>query len=231
MNDNQVLEQLSETDPYAPGTLMPASAWSREAALSEIERRMGMEPHESTKRPAITSTPTRTEQPTMARTPVGKEPRAPWWRGPRVVVSAFAVTAMVVVAVLVLTNLTDSDGTDAASGPSATINDYVDAYNDGNIDEIMALFTEQSVITGHPFNFGGVTGIGAIRGLQEMDLRAAATENAYTISNVAVSGNTVTWDHVWIGRDGDQFCKQGHSAVVMDSKILSWDWGAGKVCG
>lgn len=49
MNDTRVIEELSLTDAYAPGTSMPADAWSRDAVLLEIERRMGMDPKESTK--------------------------------------------------------------------------------------------------------------------------------------------------------------------------------------
>lgn len=40
MNDAQLLEQLSLTDAYAPDTDMPSAAWTRDAAFSEIERRM-----------------------------------------------------------------------------------------------------------------------------------------------------------------------------------------------
>ena len=55
MNDTEILTQLAGTDAYAPGTEMPSSAWSRETARSEIERRMGMEPRETTDQPNITS--------------------------------------------------------------------------------------------------------------------------------------------------------------------------------
>lgn len=43
MNDAEVLEQLSATDVYAPGTEMPVAAWTRDAARSEIEWRIGMQ--------------------------------------------------------------------------------------------------------------------------------------------------------------------------------------------
>jgi len=230
MNDNQVLEQLSETDAYAPGTLMPALAWGRETALSEIERRMGMEPRESTKQPTITSAPTSEDQLDITSPPTRTRQQTPRWRGPRVALGAVAATAIVVLAVFAIASLTDSDGPEVGSAPSEAINAYIDAYNAGDINGIMTLFTEQSVITGHPFGFGGVTGIEAIKSLQEMDLRVAATENAYTISNVQVVGNTVTWDHVWIKVDGHSSCKQGNNAVVENGKIISWAFGTGKTC-
>ncbi len=46
MNDTQILEQLSNADVYAPDVEMPASAWSRAATLTEIERRIDMQTHE-----------------------------------------------------------------------------------------------------------------------------------------------------------------------------------------
>lgn len=45
MNDSQILERLSSTDAYAPETDMPLSAWSRDIAFSEIERRIGVDGH------------------------------------------------------------------------------------------------------------------------------------------------------------------------------------------
>lgn len=92
--------------------------------------------------------------------------------------------------------------------PAATIEDYVTAYNAGDIDGVMALFSHDSVVTGHPFATEA-RGLEAIRSLQLADLAAAATENAYTISNVQVSGSTVTWGHLWVSADGQEFCQQG----------------------
>jgi hypothetical protein len=52
----------------------------------------------------------------------------------------------------------------------------------------------------------------------------AAVDDPYTISNVEVDGDTVTWDHVWTSTDGGHFCQEGHSAVIAGSKILTWVW-------
>lgn len=112
-------------------------------------------------------------------------------------------------------------GSDA--DPAATIEAYVTAYNAGDIDAVMALFSEESVITGHPFR-AEAAGLAAIRGLKAEEFDIKATDNAYTISNVEVASNTVTWDHVWINEDGEQYCYQGQRAVVEDGKILSWTW-------
>ena len=49
MNDSQMLETLAMTDAYAPHEPLPASTWTRDTALTEIERRAIMQ---TEKRPA-----------------------------------------------------------------------------------------------------------------------------------------------------------------------------------
>ena len=42
-NDEMLLEKLSATDACPQGTQLPEEAWSRDVALTEIERRVGMQ--------------------------------------------------------------------------------------------------------------------------------------------------------------------------------------------
>jgi hypothetical protein len=120
-------------------------------------------------------------------------------------------------------------GSDDAD-PAGVIEDMTAAYNAGDIDAVMALFSEESVVTGHPFEARSV-GLSAIRAVQVEDRNSAATDNPYIISNVEATGDTVTWDHVWTRDDGGQSCKQGHTAVIQDGKILTWVWpGGGFAC-
>ena len=131
---------------------------------------------------------------------------------------------LLVALVLVLVALGGCGGDDA--DPAGVLNDYRAAYNAGDIDAVMDLFTDESVVTGHPFQASS-EGLSAIRSVQVSDIAAAATSDAYTISNVEVSGDTVTWDHVWTSSTGDQFCQEGQTAVIKDGKILTWDWPDG----
>lgn len=113
----------------------------------------------------------------------------------------------------------------SATDPQSTLEHYIAAYNAGDLNGIMALFTEASTVTGHPYSTtGSETGLEEIRTFQNIDLAAAADANAYTISNIEVSGDTVTWDHAWVDRLGRQFCKSGMSAVVEDGKFVSFTW-------
>lgn len=115
--------------------------------------------------------------------------------------------------------------------PASTLNAYIAAYNDKDIDAVMELFTEESVVAGHPYSTtGSETGLEAIRTFQRIDMTAAAEEDAYTISNVEVSGDTVTWDHVWIDDQGQQFCKYGMSASVEDGKFVLFNFPDGFGC-
>ena len=50
MNDIQLINVVAETDAHAPNTPLPATTWSRDAALAEIERRMGMESRDTTRK-------------------------------------------------------------------------------------------------------------------------------------------------------------------------------------
>jgi ketosteroid isomerase-like protein len=106
--------------------------------------------------------------------------------------------------------------------PGATIASYVAAYNSGDIDAVMALFTEESTVMGHPMS--NASGLTAIRRVQVQDMDAAADTDAYSISTVEVTGDTVTWNQVWTRSDGRQFCQTGQSAEVEDDTFVSWTW-------
>lgn len=116
--------------------------------------------------------------------------------------------------------------------PASIVDAYFAAYNEKDIDTVMELFTEESVVAGHPFSTtGSETGLETIRRFQRIDMTAAAEEDAYTISNVEVSGNTATWDHVWVDDQGQRFCKSGMSAVIEDGKFVIFDFsGGGFLC-
>jgi len=144
--------------------------------------------------------------------------------------SLWLVTAaLIILAGVALAWLNSGQTTTVAGQPNdhaATIEAYTAAYNAGDIDEVMAFFSEEFVMTDHPFN-ESVTGLVEMRGVMLRDIASATPENAYTISNVEVSGNTVTWDGLWVNKQGQEYCQFGQSAVVEDGTILLWTWPAG----
>ena len=126
-------------------------------------------------------------------------------------------------AVVAMVLLLGACGGDDDADPAAAIRDYAAAYNSGDVDAVMELFTDESVVNGHPFASRS-EGLSAIRAVQVDDLAAAATENAYSFSAVEVSDDTVTWNSEWTSDDGGLFCQVGHTAVVKDGKIRTWTW-------
>ncbi len=106
----------------------------------------------------------------------------------------------------------------ATSDPTDVLNDYVAAYNSGDIDLVMGFFSEDSVVTRHPAA-AEATGLTAIRDIHG-EVGSGAT---YTVTIHDVTGNTITWDHIWPTEEGDN-CVDGHTAVIDEGKFVSWDW-------
>jgi len=170
-------------------------------------------------------------------TPITTERRAPWWKGPKVGLGLAAATAVVVIAVVAIASLTSSDEPDTAGSPSQTVAAYLAAYNAGDIDEVMALFTDQSVIANLPaLGRAGLgenpvlTGLKAIRDFHVTDRAHAAGADPYVFSNVDAVGNAVTWDHTWMSNEGLRGCGEGHEAIVEDGKIVSWTFATVSFC-
>lgn len=114
----------------------------------------------------------------------------------------------------------DQDGGD---DPAAVIETYVSEYNAGDLEGVVALFADDATMIGHPFE-AQATGRDEIRSVHAEEVGGTGT---YTISNVAASGNTVSWDHVWVVEDDGrrvEFCVDGHSATVEQGHITSWTW-------
>ena len=144
-------------------------------------------------------------------------------RNVMVALGAFAV-AVVAVAVVATVNTGDDIAPAGTSDdPAEVLNQYIAAYNSGDIDAIMAAYTEDSVLYGYS-DTSEVAGLTAIRTMWTGDLAAAASTDAWSISNVEVDGDTVTWDQVWVDGAGGNHCMEGQSAVIKDGKILTWTW-------
>ncbi len=158
----------------------------------------------------------------------------------RLVAVLAGATVVVLVAVgvssLLFGNESDVADSDVA-GPQATVEGYFAAFNSQDIEAVLGFFTEASRIDDHPKDKPVFRGFGVpLRGLteirrtlqREMDL--TATVDGYVISNVEVSGNSVTWDHAWTANDGGRTCAEGHSATVEDGKILLWEYPVPHSC-
>ena len=90
----------------------------------------------------------------------------------------------------------------------------------------MIFFSEESVVTDSQFSVEAE----GIEAIHDQDMRTAAAADAFTISNVEVSGDTVTWDQARVSGTGHELCLEDASAVATDGAILSWDWSSGFKC-
>ena len=133
------------------------------------------------------------------------------------------VAAGLLTAILILAGCGDDDSDDVSdSEPAEVIAEYQGAYNDSDIDAVMVLFSEDSVLSDHPLAPASVAGLEAIRSHHLADMAVAAETDAYKTSNVEVSGDTVTWDHVWTNTAGNEWCGEGNTALITNGQILTW---------
>ena len=101
---------------------------------------------------------------------------------------------------------------------------YVDAFNVRDADGMTAVFAEDAVVVGHPLDptpDTPIQGIAAI-GLQwREDVSNADGNDAFEVSNVEVSGDTVTFDHVFFG-SAHTCAGAENQIVVREQKIVSY---------
>ena len=102
-------------------------------------------------------------------------------------------------AALVLAACSDGDGSGSSGDldPAEVVEGYVSAYNAQDIDRVMTFFADDAVIIE---GAEGIEGAAAIRAgeLAKFEVHAPGGE-AYSISNLVVTGDTATWDHVFEG--------------------------------
>lgn len=122
------------------------------------------------------------------------------------------------VAAMLVTTACTAETTDSTQSATDVINDYVAAYNAGDIDLVMGFFSEDSVVMGHPAAQEAM-GLTAIRDIHE----EVGSGDTYTITIQDETGNTITWDHIWHTAEGEN-CVDGHTAVIANDKFVSWDW-------
>ena len=108
---------------------------------------------------------------------------------------------------------------------SDTIRAFLDAFNARDLDRVMSFFADDAVILGAGARFGGaerIEGAAAIRASERRSFSVHAPGgDAYSISNLTVTGNTVTWDHRFKGT-AHTCVGTGNEAVVEDGKIVLW---------
>jgi hypothetical protein len=102
---------------------------------------------------------------------------------------------------------------------------YADAVNARDGDAVMALFDVEVTITGHPLDGtpgSPALGLAEARALEALTIQLAVADDAYQASDIDVSGNVVTWSHLFHGQA--HTCVGTDEIVVESGKIVRWDY-------
>jgi hypothetical protein len=117
----------------------------------------------------------------------------------------------------------DGSGSSRAADPAEVVEGYVAAYNAQDIDRVMAFFADNAVIINGTERIEGAEAIRAEE-LGGFEVHAPGGE-AYSISNLVVTDNAVTWDHLFKGT-AHTCVGTGDEAVVEDGKIVMWTFAS-----
>lgn len=116
--------------------------------------------------------------------------------------------------------------------PVDVVDAYQQAFASNDLETLVALFTPFTVVSGHPLDGGDVSGLAAIRLLEEQALAWARPDDPLRFDDVRVSGDSVTFDQVIYGADGGCISGRQNRIVVDTGKILRWEWGSEQMsCG
>ena len=134
-------------------------------------------------------------------------------------------TAVLLLVGIVLAGCGDSD--ESSDDARAALDAWVDGINAHSVDDVMAAFADDSRLIDHPLNPGELSGKTEIRrGVAETVGNARRDPDAYSVSDVVVVGDTVSWSYVWIRDTGEEFCAEGNELDVNDDGlIVELRWG------
>lgn len=220
-------QRLERLDPAPTSAKPPRLALDAEETLELIERRLTMT-DQTTGHTKIDVHLGEFEDEGTASRPI-RERRDARARIRLALIGVAAAVLFGVISAGTATYLGSTRTFGAAADAEQTIEAYFEAYNAKDIDGVMALFGEMSILRGHPYSglasgAGGdsYSGLAEIRVVQEQDMENSADVDAYTIHNVDVEGNIVRWDHVYENHLGQLWCGTGHVAEVVDGIIVEW---------
>jgi hypothetical protein len=167
-----------------------------------------------------------TNQPTH-ETPAQRQPR----RRRNLLVAAGAFVA-VFAAIAVVTTV--NTGGDTAAGvedetydPATVLADYLEVWNAEDAEAVMVFYTEDAVIHNHPSgdSDGLATGTWEILGIEKSLNANQGSTGTMEYINMEVSGNTVTFDNIFINGKGQCYSSTGSVMTVEGDKIALVVWG------
>lgn len=116
-----------------------------------------------------------------------------------------------------------------SAAPDEVLDSYLDAFARADLDAMLAVFTPFTVVTGHPLDSADISGLDAIRSLEQRALAWARSDTPMRVVEIRVSGDTATFDQIIYGQDGSCISSVGSRIVVDTGKIMRWDWGTNSI--
>jgi ketosteroid isomerase-like protein len=111
------------------------------------------------------------------------------------------------------------------SDPVAVLTDYLEVWNAEDGEAVMVFYAEDAVIENHP-NVDGVTATGKSEILAietSLDGFQGSTGTMEYV-NMEVSGDTVTFDSIFINGQGACFSSGGNEATIENDLIVLIVW-------
>jgi ketosteroid isomerase-like protein len=138
----------------------------------------------------------------------------------------FRLLIAMVVALTLTAMGCSSDSDDAADDPAAVLADYLEVWNAEDAEAVMVFYTEDAVLEGHPEdNDGLATGQSEILVIEAGMQGHQGSTGTMEFLNMEVSGDTVTYDNIFINGSGECFSSTGTVMTVEGDKIARMVWG------
>jgi hypothetical protein len=120
-----------------------------------------------------------------------------------------------------------SDSSEPTADPEAALNAYADGINARSVDDVMAALAADARLIDHPLNPGVLNGKAEVRRAMTQTVTFARVDpDPYSISDVVVDDDTVSWSYVWVSDDsGQEFCDTIEMDVNDEGLIVEMRWG------
>ncbi len=112
------------------------------------------------------------------------------------------------------------------SDPAAVVTEYLEVWNAENGEAVMVFYAEDAVVENHP-NVDGATATGKTEILaieRSMD-GFQGSNGTMEYINMEVSGDTLTFDNIFINGSGECFSSTGDKVTVEGDKITLYVFG------